>query len=141
MKSRKAGMHHVVVLAQGEEVIQTLTDYCVREKVHAATFSGVGAVKHVQVGFYDLSTKEYVFKLEPGPFEVASMQGNLASVDGTAFMHLHVVLSRMDDSLQCIGAHLKAATVAVTLEVVITPIEVPLSRKYDEQIGLNLLDV
>ena len=141
MKSRKGSAHHILVLAQGEEVIQTLTEYCSREKIKAATFQGVGAVKHVQVGFYDLATKEYVFKLEPGPFEVASLQGNLTSSGDTSLMHLHAVLSRMDDSLQCIGAHLKAATVAVTLEVVVTPIDVPLSRKYDETIGLNLLDI
>ena len=141
MKSRKGSTQHVLVLAQGEEVVQTLTDYCAREKIRAASFSGVGAVKHVQVGFYDLSTKEYVFKIEPGPFEVASLQGNIATVDGNPFLHLHAVLSRMDDSLQCIGAHLKTATVAVTLEVIVTPIDVPLTRKYDEAVGLNLLDL
>jgi uncharacterized protein len=141
MKSRKSGPQHVLVFSQGEEVVQTIIDYCVREKIHAASFTGIGAVKHVQIGFYDASTKEYVFKIEPGPFEVASMNGNLTSVDGNAFIHLHAVLSRMDDTLQCIGAHVKAAVVAVTLEVILTIIDVPISRRYDDQIGLNLLDV
>ena len=141
MKSRKGGSQHVIVLSLGEEVIQSLTDYCIREKIHGATLQGIGAVKHVQIGYYDLPTKEYFFKIEPGPFEVAAMQGNVAMTDGAPFIHLHAVLSRMDDTLQCIGAHIKAAVVAVTLEIVLVPIDIPVSRLYDDAIGLNLLDV
>lgn len=141
MKSRKAGANHILVLQKGEEVVQTITDYCVREKIHAAWLQGVGAAKHAQIGYYRDDTKEYVFKLEPGPFEVASMQGNVTTVDGNPFMHLHAVLSRMDDGIGCIGAHVKAMVVAVTLEVLLTPIDVPVSRRYDEAIGLNLLDI
>ena len=141
MKFRKVGASHVLVLALGEEVIQSLTDYCTREKIRAAWIQGVGAVKHVQIGYYNLDTKEYVFKIEPGPFEVASMQGNVAAIDSSPFVHLHAVLSRMDDGLGCIGAHIKAAVVAVTLEIILMPIDAPLSRRYDESIGLNLLDV
>jgi hypothetical protein len=141
MKSRKAGPNHILVLAKGEEVVGTITSYCEREKLHGAWVQGVGAVNHVQVGYYDLKTKEYVFKIETGPFEVAAMQGNIAQADGKPFAHIHMVLSRMDDSLQCIGAHVKAAVVSVTLEVMLTPIDIPLSRRYDDAIGLNLLDV
>lgn len=141
MKSRKAGANHVLVFDKGEEVVQAITDYCTREKVHAAWIQGIGAAKHVQIGYYDDRTKEYVFKLEPGPFEVAAMQGNVSTVDGNPFLHLHAVLSRMDDSISCIGAHVKAMVVAVTLEVLLTPIDVPISRRYNDSIGLNLLDI
>jgi hypothetical protein len=141
MKSRKASANHILVLAKGEEVVQTIIDYCVREKIHSAWVQGVGAVKHAQIGYYDETSKEYVFKLLPGPFEVASMQGNIATTDGVPFAHVHAVLSKMDDSLGCIGAHMKAAVVSVTLEVLLTPIDIPLSRRYDDAIGLNLLDI
>ena len=141
MKARKDGANHVLVLVKGEEVIQTIADYCAREHVHAAWIQGVGAVKHVQIGYYDEASKEYIFKIEPGPFEVAAMQGNITTVDGKPFAHLHAVLSRMDDSLVCIGAHAKAMVVSVTLEVFLTPINIPASRRYDDSIGLNLLDV
>jgi len=140
MKAKHSGPHHVLVLSKGDEVVQTITDYCARERIHLGWIQGIGAVKHAQIGYYDEKTKEYVFKLQPGPFEVAAMQGNVTTTDGQAFLHLHAVLSRMDDSISCIGAHLKAAVVSVTLEVLITVIDVPVSRKYDEDIGLNLLD-
>jgi predicted DNA-binding protein with PD1-like motif len=141
MKSKKTGPNHILVLAKGEEVIQTITDYCERERIHTAWIQGgVGAVKHAQIGYYDEKTKEYVFKLLPGPFEVASMQGNVITVDTKPFLHVHAVLSKMDDTIGAIGAHMKAAVVAVTLEIYMTTIDIPLSRKYDEDIGLNLID-
>jgi predicted DNA-binding protein with PD1-like motif len=141
MKSRKAGPNHILVLAKGEEVVQTISDYCARERIAAAWVQGVGAVKHVQIGYYDEHAKEYLFKIQTGPYEVAAMQGNIVSVDGKPFAHLHAVLSKIDDSLSCIGAHVKAMVVSVTLEVLLTPLDVPISRRYDEDIGLNLLDV
>ena len=141
MKSRKAGHVHVLVFAKGEEVVQTIVDYCDRERIHGAWVQGVGAVKHAQIGFYDDVKKEYVFKLEPGPFELASMQGNITMTDGKSFAHIHAVLSRMDDKLTCIGGHVKALVVSVTVEVMLTPIDIPLTRRYDDDIGLNLLDV
>ena len=141
MKSKRSGPNHILVLSKGEEAVQVITDYCEREKIHAAWIQGgVGAIKHAQIGYYDEKIKEYVFKLLPGPYEVASMQGNVTIVDGDPFLHLHAVLSKMDDGIGCIGAHLKAAVVAVTLEVFITVIDIPLGRRYDEDIGLNLLD-
>ncbi len=140
MRAKHSGVNHILVLQKGDEVVQTITDYCVREKLHTAWIQGIGAVKHAQIGYYDESAKEYVFKLLPGPFEVAAMQGNVTSVDGAPFLHLHAVLSKMDDGIGCIGAHLKSAVVSVTLEVLITVVDVPVSRKYDEEIGLNLID-
>ena len=141
MKSRKGTTQHVLVLAEGEEVVQTILDYCARENISAAWIQGMGSIKHVQVGYYNQKTREYVLKIESGPFEVASMQGNVAPADTGPFMHLHATLSRMDDSLSCIGAHIKQAVVAITLEIVLTPFEIPVTRVYNEKAGINILDV
>ena len=69
------------------------------------------------------------------------MQGNVALVDDAPFVHAHAVLSRCDASLECIGAHIKEAYVAVTLEIYLTPLSISLLRKHDESIGLKLLDI
>jgi predicted DNA-binding protein with PD1-like motif len=98
-------------------------------------------VERVQIGYYDLGKKEYFFRSEAGIFEVAAMQGNVALVEGKPFIHAHAVLSRCDDSLECIGAHIKEAYVAVTLEIFLTPLETNVSRKLDDDIGLKLLDL
>ncbi len=139
MKSRNTNTGFVLVFARGENLIETLTGFCAQENIAAATFTGIGAVERVKIGYYDLGKKEYFFRDEADVFEVASMQGNVALVEGKPFIHAHAVLSRCDSTLECIGAHIKEAFVAVTLEVFLTPIDVPLSRELNDDIGLKLL--
>ena len=35
----------MLVLQRGEELVKTLTEYCIRERIHAATVTGLGAVE------------------------------------------------------------------------------------------------
>lgn len=139
MKSRKTEVGHAIVLSRGEELITTLTNFCADNKIEGATFTGIGAVERVKIGYYDLAKREYFFRDEAGIFEVASMQGNVALVDGKPFIHAHAVLSRCDETCECIGAHIKEAFVAVTLEVFLTPFNVAMSRELDDSVGLKLL--
>ena len=141
MKSVTTGQGRIVKLERGEELIATLTAWCAAEGIKNAVFTGIGAVEHVEIGYYDLPTKTYVFKKEDAVFEVASMQGNVALVEGKEFIHVHAVLSRCDDSLACIGAHIKSAIVAVTLEIFVTVLDGTIERKLDDSIGLKLLDL
>ncbi len=141
MQSRDVGASFFIKLERGEEVIATLTDFCTRRGMRAGVFQGIGAVERIQIGYYDLGKREYFFRREEGVFEVASMQGNVALVEEKPFIHAHAVLSRCDESLECIGAHIKEAYVAVTLEIHMTPLEASLSRKLDDSIGLKLLNI
>ena len=56
-------------------------------------------------------------------------------------VHAHAVLSRCDESLETIGGHVKSARVAVTLEMVLWLVSQPLTRVFDENIGLRLLNL
>lgn len=133
---------YLIRLERGEDVFATLAKYCEREGIQAATFSALGAVKNTKLGYYDLATKQYGSKEYKDDHEVASMTGNLALVGGKPFLHIHTVLSGAAPGTenQCIGGHLFAATVAVTLEVHLTVYEEPLTRTLDAGIGLKLLD-
>ena len=141
MNSKRTEKGIIITLARGENVIETLTAFCANENITAAVFQGIGAVERVKIGYYDLGKREYFFRDEAGVFEVASMQGNVALVDGKPFIHAHAVLSRCDATCKCIGAHIKEAFVAVTLEIYLTPLDISVSRKIDEDIGLKLLDL
>lgn len=141
MKSRKEGERHILVLARGEELIDTLTNYCEQQEIKNAIFQGIGAVENVEIGYYSLAKREYYFRKDDSVFEVASMQGNVALVEGKPFIHAHAVLSRCDESLECIGAHIKRAYVAVTLEVLMTVLEKPVERMFNDEIGLRLITV
>ncbi len=139
MRIKDVEKGYVIQLERGEELIGTLTDFCAKRGIQSAVFQGIGAVERVEIGYYDLGTREYFFRKESGVFEVASMQGNVALVDGKPFIHAHAVLSRCDESLACIGAHIKEAFIAVTLEVFMTPLDTSIERKLDDDIGLKLL--
>lgn len=139
MKAKNKNNVHILVLERGDNVIETITKYCADTNITSGVFTGIGAVERVKIGYYDLEKREYFFRDEPGVFEVASMNGNVALVDGKPFIHAHAVLSRCDETLECIGAHIKEAFVAVTLEVFLTPLDISLGRELNESIGLKLL--
>ena len=54
---------------------------------------------------------------------------------------MHTRYSRAVTRRECIGAHIKEAFVAVTLEIYLTPLDVSVSRKLNDDIGLKLLDL
>lgn len=139
MKSVQIHNGFFLVLSRGEEFIAAMKEFCEEQKFHWGQFHAIGAVEDVEIGYYDLESREYVFVNEVGPFEVASLDGNIAELDEEPLIHAHAVLSRCDETLSCIGGHLKSARVALTLEVCLWEVSQPLTRGYDESTGLNLI--
>jgi len=141
MQSTQIHNGFFIVLSRGEELMAALREFCERNDVHWAQFSAIGAVEDVEIGYYDLENREYVFNAEVGPFEVANLDGNISQLNEAPLVHAHATLSRCDDSLSCIGGHLKSAHVALTLEICLWVVTQPLQRGFDEETGLNLLRV
>ena len=142
MKSVQIHNGFFIVFDKGEEVISALTRFGEQEGVHWGVFEALGAVEDVEIGYYDRDAKQYFFRKEEEVFEVASLKGNLAELDNErVLVHAHAVLSRCDESLETIGGHLKSARVAVTLEMVLWLVSQPLTRVFDDNIGLRLIDL
>jgi len=141
MEVRDVEIGFMIKLARGERVMETLLAFCEKRGIKSGVFNAIGAVKNTEIGYYNLEKREYFFKKIAEEREVASMTGNIAEVEGKPLIHAHAVLSAMDDTLSCVGAHIKEAEVAVTLEVFLTPFALPLARAYDEATGLKLLQL
>ena|SRR5579864_6017931 len=142
MQSVQIHNGYFIVLSRGEELLGTLQRFCDENKVHWGQFQAIGAVENVEIGYYDLASRAYVFHFEEGIFEVASMDGNISEKEGEEpVVHAHAVLSRTDETLSCIGGHVRSATVALTLEICLWEVTQPLLRSFDEETGLNLLHV
>jgi predicted DNA-binding protein with PD1-like motif len=122
----------------GQEVMQGLLAFARQHKLVAGHLTGIGAISHAVIGYFDPQTKSYLRKDEPGQAEVLSLTGNLALNDNEPFFHVHVALGRQDGSAR--GGHLFEATVRPTVEVVLTTYAKPLRRKIDPETGLPLLD-
>ena len=130
------------VLERGEEMFSALGSYCEEHDIHWAQFQAIGALEDVEIGYYDLANREYVFRLEEGPFEVASMDGNVTEMLNEApVIHAHAVLARADETLETIGGHLRSARVHLTLELAMWEVTQPLLRRLDDETGLNLINV
>jgi len=137
MKVKRVEGGFIVVLERGEEVVKALTDFVNENELEGGEVRGVGGVKNVVLGFYDIERKEYLKRRFDGFFELLSLIGNISIVDGKPFCHLHATLSGRDYG--AIGGHLFEATVSVTGEFFIQAAP-KLTRKFDETTGLNLIN-
>lgn len=99
-------------------------------------FSAIGALSSATIKVYDLENKKYSEKKISGNLEVASLTGVLAYLDGKPVLHIHVCLS--DENFNVFAGHLERGVVSATLEVGFQESE-GLTRKFNENIGLNLL--
>ncbi len=135
----KKGNGYYVRIDKGEEIIKSLFKMCRKTGMKSGLISGLGSVSNAKLGLFDVEKKQYIEKEFEGIFEIASMNGNISRMDKKPYLHIHAVLS--DREFQTYGGHLAEAVVAATCEVVAVPFEGKVGRRFDGEIGLNLLDI
>lgn len=128
---------HLFVLERGEKLISTLTPALAELEIQGGILSGLGALKDVELGFYELDHKEYIRKTLSEDHELISLSGNVALKDGKPFIHVHAALG--DAQFRVFGGHLFEAVVAVTVEVSLTPYAFSPVREPNADIGLALI--
>lgn len=128
---------YLVVINRDEEMTAQLANYAKQHNLKSAWISGFGGAERVTLGFYDIDTKAYEWKELNEPMEILNLTGNLAWVDGEPFWHVHGIFSGRD--LRAVGGHVKELVVGLTCEVLITPLNTPLTRMFDDETGLKLL--
>lgn len=137
MKFKKFGSKWVVSINIGEEVVETLKKFCKNNKIKLGTISGIGAVKKATIGFYNLETKKYYPKELDGDYEITSLLGNISTMDGEVYLHLHINLA--DSTYNTFGGHLNSAVIGGVGEFIIEEIDGKVERGLNEEVGLNLL--
>lgn len=138
MKFIKIKNQYVIRLEKGEEIEEKLLEFGKEQNINSAFFNAIGAVLNAEIGFYNLATKEYIYKEITTPHEIVSLTGNITLVDDNPFLHMHCVLS--SDTFECVGGHLKKATVGATCEIYLKSLDAKITRKQNLEIGLKLLD-
>jgi predicted DNA-binding protein with PD1-like motif len=137
MKFKKFGSKWVVSINIGEEVVETLKKFCKDNKIKLGTINGIGAVKKATIGFYNLETKKYHPKELDGDYEITSLSGNISTMDGEVYLHLHINLA--DSTYNTFGGHLNSAVIGGVGEIIIEEIDGEIEREFNEKVGLNLL--
>jgi uncharacterized protein len=121
----------------GEEIVSGLLSFAESGGVDAASVSGIGSAREVELGFYDLPTKEYLKKVFSEPMEVISISGDVGILGTNPAIHLHGSFGTRD--YQVIGGHVHRLVVNTTLELMLDIIGGELKRAHDDNTGLNLL--
>ena len=138
MNYRKYVDTYIVRLGVGDEICASMTALAEKEKIALAELSGIGAVNAFTVGVYDTAEKKYYANEFSGAYEIVSLSGNITQKDGKPYLHLH--FSAGNSAGRVFGGHLNSAVISATAEIFVRTLCGAVGRRFDEGIGLNLLD-
>lgn len=137
MDFKKLGNKIVMRIDKGEEVVETINQFCKEHKITLGSISGLGAAGRVKMGLFDVEKKEYFSKEFVGDYEITNITGNISTMNGEVYLHLHATIA--DHELRAFGGHLNEAVICATCEVVIDVIDGTVDREFNEDVGLNTL--
>jgi hypothetical protein len=139
MKYKKMDLTYIIRLERGERIVERLLEFCEKEEISAGYFNGLGAASKLELGHFDLATKNYTSRKLSGQYEITSLHGNISTLDNKSYIHAHITVG--DEKFNSSSGHLKEAIVSATCEIFLVKVEGEIRRKKDEETGLNLLDI
>lgn len=138
MEYRKFNNTIVARIDKGEEILDKIKEISLKEDIKLANINALGATNDFTVGVFNVDEKKYYANEFKGNFEIISLTGTINTMNNEFYTHIH--MSAGNDKGEVFGGHLNRAIVSATCEMVINIIDGRVDRKYDENIGLNLLD-
>lgn len=140
MQYRQTGAAYIVSLARGEKIVASLQTLCETESITLASLSGIGAAEQLELAYYNVDQQQYSTKLLEGEHEITALLGNITTMKGKPYLHLHITVG--DKDFTSYAGHLKEATVSGACEIIIHTLEGTVDRAKDEtETGLNLLQL
>ena len=121
MKYKRCGTRVFVRIDKGEELIENLKAICKELNITLGSICGIGATDKVTVGLMNTKTKKYQSKEFTGDHEITSVLGNVTTMNGEVYLHLHITLGNVEHKI--IGGHLTSAVISATFEGIIDIIE------------------
>jgi len=137
MLFKKFGNKYVIRIDKGEEIVACLKKICTDNKILLGSVSGIGAIGRAQFGLFETSSKQYHSTELEGAFEITSLNGNISTMNGEVYLHLHINLS--DAAYHTFGGHFQSAVVSGTCEIIIDAIDGECERIFSEDVGLNII--
>ena len=134
------GRNFVIRVKHGSEIISFVINVAKENGITSASFTAIGALKNVRLGFYNQERHEYLETKLPVPQEIASCIGNISIKGDEVFVHAHAVLA--DEEGNTKAGHLLEGKVFAA-EVHLTELvgEEEIVRKHDEVTGLSLWNI
>lgn len=139
MKYTRTQTGYVLRLDRGEQLQLTLKQFIKDKDIRAGWVNALGAAEAVELGYFDLDKKDYIWRQMKETLEITTISGNIAWEDTFPIVHLHGSFS--DKDMNGYGGHVKELTVAATCEVHIVELKPELKRSFDNVTGLHMLDI
>lgn len=130
----------VVKLEKNEGVISSIEKICKEENVTLGYVTGLGAVNHADLGLFAAEEQKYYTRQYNGDFEIAALVGNITTQEKQVYLHLHMTIANAAEGT-IYGGHLNEAIVSATAEIFIHTMKGTVERKFDHQIGLNIMQL
>lgn len=129
----------LVVLSRGTDVRDGIRDAAEEASVESCSFVGLGAIEAPRLAWFDRYEQRYRETSFEGVWEIVSLIGNVTRFEDALRVHAHMVIS--DRSCHTRGGHLVGGVVGVTCEIVLTPFDAPVERRFDDALHLPLIDL
>ncbi len=136
---KKSGGRYIVSIDNHTEIVSALSAFCDETKIRSGAISGIGAVSELTLRFFNPDTKAYEDKCFKEQMEIANLIGNISTLDGKVYLHLHVTAGRSDYS--AIAGHLLSAVLNGAGEFLIEDFGGETCRRFSSDIGLNIYDL
>ena len=137
MEYRVYGNDVVLRIQKGEEILTCPKEVCEKEHITLGSVTGLGAVGEVTLGVFNRENFAYEKQTYTGDMEIASCVGNISTMEGKNYLHIHMVVGNVTDGI-CHAGHLNRAVVSLTGEFILHKIEGTVEREYSPEVGLNL---
>ncbi len=128
---------YAVVFDKGDEVVEGLLSFALRNKVQGSHFTAIGAFSDVTLGYFNWAKKTYDQISMKEQVEVLSLVGNIVFDNGNPKLHAHIVIGKSDGTAH--GGHLMEGHVRPVLEVILVESPTHLHRKMDKETGIALI--
>jgi len=130
-------MAKIYSLKAGARIPDDILALAKREKMVTARVEAIGGVEKLRLAYFNHHTKRYEEHDFEEFLEVTGILGNVTLKDGKPFLHIHGTFGRSD--LSTLAGHVMTAKVFPLLEVVITPTKNRALRRFDDNLGLNVI--
>ena len=130
-------MARIYALKAGAKIPDDILAIAKKGKIATARVEAIGGVQELKLAYFNHETKRYEEHEFREFLEVAGILGNLTLKDGKPFLHVHGTFGRKD--LSTLAGHVVSARVFPLLEVVVTPTKNRALRRFDEDLGLNVI--
>jgi len=136
MNYRFDNNQYFITLAPGDEINSSFETIAKNKGIQSAWISGIGAITEMQMGYYDIETKNYIRKIFNDDYELTNLSGNISIKDNEVYSHTHINFS--DRKFNVFGGHLFHWKISAAGEFMMTVGGKSINRVLDNKIGLAL---